>query len=331
MSATYDVGRTIGLHRTRNGVPSAHRHRDSIDGRVQHRFGGRNARAGAGSDVQVRHRPRSGVGHRAGSEGAVCERPFVAGLRSPRRRSSSNHLRLSPGRGGGERGATLRHQRQHGEHAPGRTGSGDAPSELAGRRRTRRPFSPSTPGSRRSRRLRPVFASCRARCRRSCRSERRRSTTRSQRRPNASERAKAAVAPSSSSATAATTPAGWPRATCRESRARLTCRFTCLRRCRRSTIPAPNFRQARGRSSLTGPLSDLAARTGGHVFVASTPAARSAAARQIVDELRHQYLIAFESSGTPGWHPLVVRARNKDLVVRARSGYIAGQSRPSSD
>ncbi len=39
----------------------------------------------------------------------------------------------------------------------------------------------------------------------------------------------------------------------------------------------------------------------------------SIVARQIVDELRHQYLIAFESSGTPGWHPLVVRARDKDL------------------
>jgi Ca-activated chloride channel homolog len=84
-------------------------------------------------------------------------------------------------------------------------------------------------------------------------------------------------------------------------------------------------------SALSGSLSDLASKTGGHVLVASTPAARSAAARQIVDELRHQYLIAFESSGIPGWHPLVVRARNKDLVVRARSGYIAGQSRPSSD
>jgi len=84
-------------------------------------------------------------------------------------------------------------------------------------------------------------------------------------------------------------------------------------------------------SSLAGPLSDLAAWTGGHVFVASTPAARSAAARQIVDELQHQYLIAFESSGASGWHPLVVRARNKDLTVRARSGYIAGQSRPASD
>jgi Ca-activated chloride channel family protein len=83
------------------------------------------------------------------------------------------------------------------------------------------------------------------------------------------------------------------------------------------------------RSALTGPLADLAAWTGGHTFVASTPAQRSLAARQIIDELRHQYLIAFESSGKPGWHPLVVRARNKDLTVRARSGYIAGQSRPS--
>jgi Ca-activated chloride channel homolog len=81
------------------------------------------------------------------------------------------------------------------------------------------------------------------------------------------------------------------------------------------------------RSALAGPLADLANWTGGHVFVVSTPGQRSIAARQIIDELRHQYLIAFESSGNPGWHPLVVRARQKDLVVRARSGYMAGQSR----
>jgi VWFA-related protein len=82
-------------------------------------------------------------------------------------------------------------------------------------------------------------------------------------------------------------------------------------------------------SALSGPLSDLAAWTGGHTFVASTPSQRSLAARQIIDELRHQYLIAFESSGRPGWHPLVVRARQKDLIVRARSGYMAGQGTPS--
>jgi Ca-activated chloride channel family protein len=83
-------------------------------------------------------------------------------------------------------------------------------------------------------------------------------------------------------------------------------------------------------SALAGSLADLAYWTGGHLFVASTPAERSAAARQIIAELRHQYLIAFESSGRPGWHPLVVRARSKDLVVRARSGYFAGQYRPIS-
>jgi Ca-activated chloride channel family protein len=84
------------------------------------------------------------------------------------------------------------------------------------------------------------------------------------------------------------------------------------------------------RSAFAGPLADLANWTGGHVFVVSTPGQRSVSARQIVDELRHQYLIAFESSGIPGWHPLVVRARQKDLTVRARSGYIAGQSSPTA-
>jgi VWFA-related protein len=86
-----------------------------------------------------------------------------------------------------------------------------------------------------------------------------------------------------------------------------------------------------GRSALEGSLSNLATWTGGHSFVASTAAQRSTAAHQIVDELRQQYLLAFESSGKPGWHPLVVRARDKDLTVRARSGYIAGQSRPTSN
>jgi Ca-activated chloride channel family protein len=88
--------------------------------------------------------------------------------------------------------------------------------------------------------------------------------------------------------------------------------------------------QSAERAALTGPLSDLATWTGGRTFVVSSIAQRSLVARQIVDELRHQYLIAFESSSTPGWHPLLVRARDKDLSVRARSGYIAGQSRPIS-
>ena len=86
---------------------------------------------------------------------------------------------------------------------------------------------------------------------------------------------------------------------------------------------------AAGKSPLIGSLMDLANWTGGTALMASTPAERSAAAREIVEELRQQYFIAFESSGTPGWHPLVVRARGKDLTIRARSGYFAGHSRPN--
>jgi len=84
------------------------------------------------------------------------------------------------------------------------------------------------------------------------------------------------------------------------------------------------------RSPLAGPLADLASETGGQAFVASSIVERSTVARRIVEELRHQYLIAFEAGTAPGWHSLVVRARGKNLTVRTRSGYSAGQSRPNS-
>jgi VWFA-related protein len=77
---------------------------------------------------------------------------------------------------------------------------------------------------------------------------------------------------------------------------------------------------------LVGTLTDLAQWTGGDFFVASTPAQTSIAARQIIEDLRHQYLLAFEPGGNPGWHPLEVRARDRNLTVRARSGYFAGNS-----
>ncbi len=76
-----------------------------------------------------------------------------------------------------------------------------------------------------------------------------------------------------------------------------------------------------------GDLADLARWTGGDFFVTSATAQTGLAAQQIVDELRHQYLIAFESASRPGWHPLEVRTRNRQLVVRARGGYIAGPPR----
>ncbi len=74
-----------------------------------------------------------------------------------------------------------------------------------------------------------------------------------------------------------------------------------------------------------GDLGDLAHWTGGEFFLTSATTQTAVAARQIVDELRHQYLIAFESASRPGWHPLEVRAKNRQLVVRARGGYLVGQ------
>lgn len=73
---------------------------------------------------------------------------------------------------------------------------------------------------------------------------------------------------------------------------------------------------------LSGRLGELARRTGGEIFAAVGPAKTSVAARQIVTELRHQYWIAFEPSTQPGWHPIDLRTRDKELVVRARSGYV---------
>lgn len=72
------------------------------------------------------------------------------------------------------------------------------------------------------------------------------------------------------------------------------------------------------------PLRSLARWTGGELFVTSAPAHESVAARQIVDELRHQYVLAFPASVERGWRPLDVRTKDRDLTVRARSGYTAG-------
>ena len=82
-----------------------------------------------------------------------------------------------------------------------------------------------------------------------------------------------------------------------------------------------------GRPVPVGDLADLARWTGGECFVASVPEQTSEAARLIVDELRHQYLLVFEPANRPGWHPLEVRTRGRQLMVKARSGYMAGQAR----
>jgi VWFA-related protein len=84
-----------------------------------------------------------------------------------------------------------------------------------------------------------------------------------------------------------------------------------------------------GTGSMSSGLSDLARWTGGDLFIAIAPAHMSVAARQIIGEMRHQYMLAFEASERKGWRPVEIRARHRDHVVRARSGYTAGGGAPS--
>ncbi len=81
--------------------------------------------------------------------------------------------------------------------------------------------------------------------------------------------------------------------------------------------------EAAGGTEGDSALRNLAQWTGGDLLTATAPAHASVAARRIIDELRHQYVLAVEASTRPGWHPLEVRARNRDHVVRARAGYTA--------
>jgi VWFA-related protein len=74
-----------------------------------------------------------------------------------------------------------------------------------------------------------------------------------------------------------------------------------------------------------GPLRELTRATGGDLFVTSAPAHESVAARQIVDELRHQYVLAFAAAPDAGFRRLTVKTRQRDLTVHARSGYLAGR------
>jgi Ca-activated chloride channel family protein len=75
-------------------------------------------------------------------------------------------------------------------------------------------------------------------------------------------------------------------------------------------------------SPLRGPMADLATWTGGEsLSVVDTPTILSATA-QVISELHHQYIVAFEPDTKPGWHALVLRARKPGLFVRTRSGYL---------
>jgi len=73
---------------------------------------------------------------------------------------------------------------------------------------------------------------------------------------------------------------------------------------------------------LAGPLGDLARWTGGEIYTGLGTAEASQVARQVVMDLRQQYLIAFEPGPHPGWHPIELRTRDTGHVVRTRGGFM---------
>jgi Ca-activated chloride channel homolog len=84
--------------------------------------------------------------------------------------------------------------------------------------------------------------------------------------------------------------------------------------------------QTDGKAAETATLADLARWTGGDMRIASMPAHTVEAIQDLFTELRYQYLITFEPAELPGWHPLEIRMRKKNMVVHARSGYMSGPS-----
>jgi Ca-activated chloride channel homolog len=83
--------------------------------------------------------------------------------------------------------------------------------------------------------------------------------------------------------------------------------------------------QADAKATDVATLADLVRLTGGDSRVSSAPAHTATALRDLFSELRYQYLITFEPGLRLGWHPLDIRGP-KNLVVHARSGYMAGPS-----
>jgi len=77
------------------------------------------------------------------------------------------------------------------------------------------------------------------------------------------------------------------------------------------------------RSFDVADFRDLALWTGGTLFWVTRPEDAQQPVRLIVDELRHEYVITVESANDAEWRPLAVRVRNRQLSVRARSGYFS--------
>ena len=90
-----------------------------------------------------------------------------------------------------------------------------------------------------------------------------------------------------------------------------------------AVVPAPRAEEPQVTVERGHDLSSLAGWTGGDVRYVPRAASAAPAVATLITELRHQYFFAIESSAMVGNHRIDVRARRKELSVRARSGYLA--------
>jgi len=81
-----------------------------------------------------------------------------------------------------------------------------------------------------------------------------------------------------------------------------------------------------GTSRRPAVLRDLSAFSGGRLLQVESTKDLTAAFLGILDEFRNRYLVSYSPRGVAkdGWHRLDVRVGRKNVVVNARSGYLAG-------
>ena len=79
------------------------------------------------------------------------------------------------------------------------------------------------------------------------------------------------------------------------------------------------------RTTSTGTdLRHLADWTGGLLVFATDQEEMTKSASRVMDELRHQYVLAIEPATAREWRRLEVRVLKREAIVRARSGYFGG-------
>ena len=66
--------------------------------------------------------------------------------------------------------------------------------------------------------------------------------------------------------------------------------------------------------------------TGGQLFIAGDHPLMTRAITTLLEELRHQYVLAFEAAPNGGWRSVQVRTKKKGLQVRTRAWYLAGSA-----